>query len=101
MLTELTSSILAIAEETNPTGISMGSLVQTMSQRGYGIEAVEQETWQLLRQRKLTITGYVRRLLRRKNSLGESTLTPVYDFLLIPWSLELDHQLDLDLEAQS
>lgn len=100
MATEIITKILSLVDQA-PKGIPMGTLVQAVSQQGYGIEVVEQEIWSLLRQRKLTISGYVRRLLRRRESPGEYQVTPLYDFLLISWSPALDHQLDLDLEHKS
>jgi hypothetical protein len=48
-----------------------------------------------LSHRRLTPCGFVRRTVRK--SQGRSTQR-IYEFLLAPWSPELDGQLELELE---
>ncbi len=90
-------AILELAERFEPGGVTMGRIVDTLEGEGYRAELVEQELWRLLAQRRLTPCGYVCRRVRRRDGVGELEQARSYELLLIPWSLDLDHQLELQL----
>lgn len=94
----LSQAILDELDDSGPRGVPMGQVVDALVGRGYAAEAVEQEIWLLLGARRLTPSGFVCRMLRRRDNLGEQVQTRSYELLLAPWSSDLDHQLDLDLE---
>ncbi|HEY8377259.1 MAG TPA: hypothetical protein VIK91_12250 [Nannocystis sp.] len=95
----LSQAILDELDDTGPNGVPMGQIVDALVGRGYAVEAVEQEIWRMLGARRLTPSGFVCRLLRRRDALGELVQTRCYELLLTPWSRDLDHQLELDLDA--
>ncbi|MBC8066856.1 MAG: hypothetical protein IAG13_00865 [Deltaproteobacteria bacterium] len=99
MPSPLTDAILDLAEQAGAAGIAMGTIVDTLEPRGFVAEHVEREIWSLLERRRLTPNGFVCRTFRRHSPDGAATRARVYEFVLVPWSAALDHQLDLGLEA--
>jgi hypothetical protein len=97
----ISQAILEHADGAGTRGVAMGQLVDALVGRGYSAEAIEQAIWALLGARRLTPSGFLCRHLRRRDALGEVVQTRCYELLLAPWSSELDHQLDLDLAAES
>lgn len=93
----VTSAILELAERFEPGGVTMGRIVDALEGEGFVPEVVEQELWLLLGQRRLTPCGYVCRKVRRRDALGELERARSYELLLIPWSEDLDRQLELQL----
>lgn len=97
MTSPVATAILELAERAQPGGVTMGRIVDTLEGEGFGAELVEQELWRLLAQRKLTPSGYVCRKVRRRDPLGELEQARSYELLFIPWSEDLDRQLELSL----
>lgn len=93
----LDQAILDQTDGGGTRGVPMGQVVDALVGRGYSAEAVEQAIWSLLAARRLTPSGFLCRMLRRRDALGELVQTRCYELLLAPWSSELDDQLDLDL----
>ena len=91
----LSRAIIEITEQAGSQGIAMGALVDVLQGRGFAPEDVEHEVWTMLSQRRLTPSGFVCRTLRKR---GRPDPERVYEFLLVPWSPELDGQLELDLD---
>lgn len=96
----VTEAVLDLAEHAGPTGIAMGAIVDALVGRGFAATAIEQEIWALLGRRRLTPCGFVCRVVHRRAATGESHKQRVYEFMLVPWSAALDHQLELDLERK-
>jgi len=97
MSTAIASAILGLAERFEPGGVTMGHIVDALEGEGFRPEQVEQQLWSLLAQRRLTPCGYVARKVRRRDALGEIERARSYELLFIPWSEDLDRQLDLQL----
>ena len=97
MSAAVAAAILELAERFEPGGVTMGRIVDTLEGEGFRAELVEQELWRMLAQRRLTPCGYVCRKVRRRDPLGELESARSYELLLIPWSQDLDHQLELQL----
>jgi hypothetical protein len=95
----LTEALLELARRHEPTGVSMGVLVDSMTGEGFDVESVESEVWRLLAQRRLTPNGFVCRRIRRRDETGETVQQRTYEFLLVTWSRDLDNQLELGLDA--
>ncbi len=93
----LSEAILEHADREGTRGVAMGQIVDALVGEGYAAEAVERAIWALLGERRLTPSGFVCRVLRRRDRLGELTQSRCYELLLVPWSDDLDDQLDLDL----
>jgi hypothetical protein len=93
----LQRAIVELAEQAGEEGISMGDVVDALERRGFAAPDVEHEIWEMLSRRRLTPSGFVCRTVRR--SQGRSTRR-MYEFLLVPWSPELDGQLELDLDGR-
>lgn len=93
----LTQAILEHADRSGTRGVAMGHIVDALVGEGYAAEAIEQAIWSLLAARRLTPSGFVCRVLRRRDSLGEPAQSRCYELLLVSWSSELDDQLDLEL----
>ena len=92
----LRQAILALAESDARKGIAMGMLVDTLEHNGYAAEAVEEEIWAMLAARRLTPSGFVCRKVRPG---PDATPVRTYELLLLPWSPNLDGQLELGLDA--
>ena len=92
----LTSAVLQLAERAGEQGVAMGTLVDTLEARGYDARDVEMVIWGLLSERRLTPSGFLCRTVTRQGR--GSQRSRVYEFLLVPWSANLDHQLELPLE---
>jgi hypothetical protein len=97
----LDDAILLRAGRGAPGGVSMGIIVDELATQGHEAEEVERAVWRLLGVRRLTPCGFVCRIVRRRNDSGESTHVRTYEFLLIPWSPEMDRQLDLGIDSRS
>lgn len=78
-------------------GVPMGQIVDALVGLGHNVEAIEQGIWALLGCRALTPSGFVCRIVRRRDAFGEQVQARSYELLLAPWSAELDRQLDLGL----
>ncbi|MGB1698399.1 MAG: hypothetical protein ACPHRO_00505, partial [Nannocystaceae bacterium] len=74
--------------------VTMGQIVDRLVVLGHEEAEVEQEVWSLIRSRRLTPNGYVRRLMKRQVSDG-AIHRRAYEFTLIAWDPALDQQLDL------
>jgi hypothetical protein len=94
----LRDAILERAGRAGNRGVPMGQVVDEIVGIGHTVESVEQAIWELLGGRALTPSGFVCRVVRRKDAFGEVVQARTYELLLAPWSAELDRQLDLDLE---
>ena len=97
MASPLQRAILDLAEQAGEQGVSMGDVVDALEQRGFAAPDVEHEIWDMLSRRRLTPSGFVCRKLRTSQGRGSRR---TYEFLLVPWSPELDGQLELDLDGR-
>lgn len=97
----LRQAILEIAAAAEPQGETMGAIVDALVGEGFTATIVETEVWQLMAQRRLTPNGFVCRRVRRRDSMDEMEIKRSYEFLLIPWSHDADHQLELALASES
>jgi hypothetical protein len=100
-MASITRAVLHVAEQAGPSGIAMGRLVDALERDGHPVEDIEQAVWTLLGQRRLTPSGFVCRSLRQRSERGRSAPLRVYEFLLAPWSAELDGQLELELDGSA
>ena len=96
----LRDAIAELASRHEPRGVPMGVIVDTLAGEGFEATSIESEIWQMLGSRRLTPCGYVCRKVRRRDETGELALVRTYEFLLVPWSADMDKQLDLDIAAQ-
>jgi len=94
----VTYAILEVAERSGDQGISMGTLVDTLEQRGYPASDTETEVWRLMGLRRLTPAGFVCRTVQRRGEGPNPDRLRIYEFTLVPWSPELDRQLELKLD---
>src|SRR5262245_60212285 len=97
LMSAVAVAILELAERFEPGGITMGRIVDTLEGEGFRPELVEQQRVRMLAQRRLTPCGYVCRKVRRRDGVGELEQARSYELLLIPWSQDLDRQLELQL----
>jgi hypothetical protein len=88
-------AILEHAATAGARGVPMGQVVDALVGRGYPVHDVEQTIWGLLGERLLTPSGFVCRMLRRRDDLGAQVQSRCYELLIVPWSRELDDQLEL------
>lgn len=95
----LYQAILEHADRDGTRGVAMGQIVDALVGHGFEAEAVEQAIWSMLGARRLTPSGFVCRVLRRRDAFGEPTQSRCYELLLAPWSRDQDDQLDLELGA--
>lgn len=98
MAADLILAVLELAEHAGTHGVAMGTLVDTLEAQGFAVEDIEQHIWHLMGARRLTPAGYICRTLERRSS-GASRRQRMYEFTLVPWSPQLDHQLELELEG--
>lgn len=96
MGTSLARAILELAEQAGSQGAAMGAIVDALEGRGLAVSDIEHEIWTLMSQRRLTPSGFICRALRRQGNKGATKRA--YEFLLVPWSPELDGQLELKLK---
>ena len=99
MASPLAQSVLDVVARAGEGGIAMGTIVDTLERDGFAAEEVEREIWSLLERRRLTPCGFVCRSVRRRSEDGGSLRARVYEFLLVPWSAEMDRQLELQLDG--
>lgn len=90
-------AILERAGRAGDRGVAMGQLVDDLVGLGHTVEVIERAIWELLASRALTPSGFVCRVVRRRDAFGEPVQARTYELLLAPWSADLDRQLDLDL----
>jgi hypothetical protein len=95
MSEQFQAEILEEAGKAGDRGVAMGQIVDAMVGHGHGVEAVEQAIWALMASRQLTPSGYVCRIVKRRDSFGETVQARSYELLLAPWSVERDRQLEL------
>ncbi|MEM7159052.1 MAG: hypothetical protein AAF799_39815 [Myxococcota bacterium] len=96
-MSPLALAILEFTQDADERGVTMGEVVDALEDRGFVVEQIEQEFWSLLGQRRLTPGGYVGRRVRRKSAKGNIEQVRCYELLFVPWSADLDQQLDLEL----
>jgi hypothetical protein len=101
MSNAIDDAILLRAGREAPRGASMGVIVDDLAAEGHAAEQVERAVWRLLGARRLTPSGFVCRVVRRRTDSGEIRQVRTYEFLLIPWSPEMDRQLDSRIESRS
>lgn len=99
MSSYLHAAIRELAERYEPQGVPMGVIVDTLTGEGFEATSIEAEIWGMLASRRLTPCGYVCRKVRRRDETGENVLARTYEFLLVPWSPDMDRQLELDISA--
>lgn len=97
----LSAAVLDLVERYQPQGVAMGVIVDTLAGEGFDPASIEAEIWALLGQRRLTPCGYVCRKVRRRDATGQLVQARTYEFLLVPWSRDMDNQLELELGAAS
>lgn len=97
MASALTYAVLELTERAGERGVPMGAVVDALEARGYAVQDIEAEVWSLLAKRRLTPSGFVCRTIKRSHRSERSETMRVYEFTLVPWSPELDHQLELSL----
>jgi hypothetical protein len=99
MASYLVDAIIELAARYEPRGVPMGVIVDTLAGEGFEAASIESEIWGMLGRRRLTPCGYVCRKVRRRDETGELVMARTYEFLLVPWSPDMDRQLDLDIAA--
>lgn len=87
-------AIVEQAGQAGVRGVPMGQIVDALVGRGHSVESVEQGIWALLGCRALTPSGFVCRIVRRRDAFGEQVQARSYELLLAPWSADLDHDID-------
>ncbi len=97
----LSQAILEIAERHGEQGAAMGAIVDHLVGEGFDPKSIESEIWAMLASRRLTPCGYVCRKLKRRDETGELQTMRSYEFLLVPWSVDMDNQLELTLAEES
>ncbi len=90
--------IVEQAGKAGDRGVAMGQIVDAMVGLGHAVEAVEAAIWEMMGSRRLTPSGFVCRIVRRRDAFGEPVQARSYELLLAPWSVEQDRQLELGLE---
>lgn len=101
MTAYLSQAILEVAARHGDQGASMGTIVDHLAGEGFDPESVEAEIWTMLATRRLTPCGYVCRKIKRRDKTGEPQTLRSYEFLLVPWSTDMDNQLELTLAEES
>ncbi len=101
MSEQFREAIVEQAGKAGDRGVAMGQIVDAMVGLGNEVEAVEQAIWDLLATRRLTPSGFVCRIVRRRDAFGEAVQARTYELMLAPWSAELDRQLDLNLSRET
>jgi hypothetical protein len=100
-MSSVSRAILELAENAGSQGMAMGTLVDRLEGQGFSAAEVETEIWHLLERRRLTPCGFVCRTIRRRDGNGEPARVRMYEFMLVPWSVGLDQQLELHLDKSS
>lgn len=101
MSEQFREAILEQAGKAGDRGVAMGQIVDAMVGLGNEVETIEQAIWDLLANRRLTPSGFVCRIVRRRDAFGEPVQARSYELMLAPWSAELDRQLDLNLSRET
>ncbi|HEY0133897.1 MAG TPA: hypothetical protein VGB85_07450 [Nannocystis sp.] len=101
MSEQFREAIVEEAGKAGDRGVAMGQIVDAMVGHGHAVEAVEQAIWQMLGERSLTPSGFVCRIVRRRDAFGEPVQARSYELLLVPWSADFDRQLELDLTREA
>ena len=76
--------ILEQAGKAGDRGVAMGQIVDAMVGLGHGVEAVEQAIWGMMATRELTPSGFVCRIVRRRDAFGEPFLNASAASLILP-----------------
>ena len=97
----LSQAILEVVARYGEQGAAMGAIVDHLVGEGFDAKSVEGEIWAMLASRRLTPCGYVCRKLKRRDETGETQMVRSYEFLLVPWSVDMDNQLELTLAEES
>ncbi len=92
------AAIVEQAGQAGARGVPMGQIVDALVGSGHTIESVEQGIWELLGCRRLTPSGFVCRIVRRRDAFGEPVQARSYELLLAPWSADLDHDIDHEVD---
>lgn len=90
-------TILSIVQRAGAGGITMGRIVDRVVADGGEELLAEQAVWSLMQRRLLTPHGYACRTIRKPSPSGATSEHRSYEFVLIAWSPERDHQLELAL----
>lgn len=93
-------AIVEQAGKAGSRGVAMGQIVDALVGVGHTVESVEHGIWELLSCRGLTPSGFVCRIVRRRDAFGEQVQARSYELLLAPWSAEQDRQLELGLSEE-
>jgi len=101
MSEQFREAIVEEAGRAGDRGVAMGQIVDAMVGLGHAVESVEQAIWGMLAERSLTPSGFVCRIVRRRDAFGERVQARSYELLLVPWSADFDRQLDLDLSLET
>ena len=80
-------------------GIAMGALVDEVMAAGARAEDVEMAVWALMSRQRIVPSGFVCRLVRKRDSAGKPFDLRTYEFMLAETPAD-DTQLDLGLEHQ-
>ena len=98
---DLRTAILAMVQRSDANGMTMGRLVDLFVADGANEHDTEMTIWSLIQERRLTPHGFRCRTMRKANASGTATEQRSYEFVLIPWSVERDRQMDLGLDDSS
>jgi len=100
MASDLVLAVLELAEHAGNHGVAMGTVVDTLEGHGYAVEDIEREIWNLMASRRLTPAGFVCRTMQRTRPGERPRRQRFYEFTLVPWSPQLDQQLELELDSR-
>lgn len=100
MASDLILAVLELAEHAGTQGVAMGTVVDTLEARGFAVEDIERQIWQLIGARRLTPAGFICRTMQRRHG-GATKRQRTYEFTLVPWSPHLDQQLELELDPNA
>lgn len=99
LMSNTARAIMEVAQHAGEQGIAMGALVDELERRGFDYQDVELEIWRLLGERMLTPSGFICRTLRKPTATEPSAVARMYEFMLTPWSVDYDQQLELGLDG--
>lgn len=92
MSPSLHTAVLELVGQADAAGLAMGAIVDQLVRAGNKEAEVEAAIWQLLQDRQLTPSGYVRRKLRVRGEDGKPASARSYEFMLVAWSHERDDE---------
>lgn len=88
----LHTTVLELVGQADSAGLAMGAIVDQLVRAGNKEAEVEAAIWQLLQDRQLTPSGYLRRKLRVRGDDGKPASARTYEFMLVVWSHERDDE---------